>query len=40
MLHEERDRAESFGASALDYDRYRPGYPDVLIEAILDGSGL
>lgn len=27
----DRARAESFGAAAGDYDRYRPGYPDTLV---------
>jgi SAM-dependent methyltransferase len=31
-VHEQRDRAESFGAVADDYDRYRPGYPEALID--------
>ncbi len=30
--HLRRDRAESFGAVAADYDRYRPGYPAALID--------
>ena len=32
--HQQRDRAESFGAVAQSYDRYRPGYPDELIDAL------
>ena len=31
-LHGDRDRAESFGSSAEQYDRLRPSYPAVLIE--------
>lgn len=30
-LHEDRERAESFGSVAEAYDRYRPGYPDALV---------
>lgn len=32
--HDQRDRAESFGAVAEAYDRHRPGYPDELIDAL------
>jgi SAM-dependent methyltransferase len=35
MLYQERDRAESFGAAAADYDRYRPSYPDALVDDLL-----
>lgn len=31
-MHEQRERAESFGAVAEDYDRYRPSYPDALFD--------
>ena len=31
-LHHDRGRAESFGSSAERYDRYRPSYPDALID--------
>jgi SAM-dependent methyltransferase len=31
-----RDRAESFGAVAAAYDRYRPGYPADLVDALVD----
>lgn len=31
-LYLDRDRAESFGAAADQYDRFRPGYPDALID--------
>ncbi len=34
-LHGERDRAESFGSAAEQYDRYRPGYPAALIDELL-----
>jgi SAM-dependent methyltransferase len=30
-----RDRAESFGAVAADYDRYRPSYPAELIDELV-----
>lgn len=33
--HLRRDRAESFGAAADDYDRYRPSYPDALVDDLL-----
>jgi SAM-dependent methyltransferase len=33
--HLQRDRAESFGAVARDYDRYRPSYPPALIADLL-----
>jgi SAM-dependent methyltransferase len=33
--HADRARAESFGAVADAYDRYRPGYPDELIVALV-----
>jgi SAM-dependent methyltransferase len=47
-LHEQRDRADSFGAIAETYDRYRPAYSEELMdrlaglrpEAVLDiGAG-
>jgi SAM-dependent methyltransferase len=31
-VHEDRDRAESFGSIAAAYDRYRPGFPPALID--------
>jgi SAM-dependent methyltransferase len=34
-LHGERDRAEGFGSAAEDYDRFRPGYPDALIDELV-----
>jgi SAM-dependent methyltransferase len=36
MLFEERDRAESFGAVAEEYDRVRPSYPRELVDALLE----
>jgi SAM-dependent methyltransferase len=33
-FHAQRDRAESFGAVAEAYERYRPGYPDELIDEL------
>jgi SAM-dependent methyltransferase len=38
MLHEDRERAESFGAIAELYDRARPSYPPALIDALLERS--
>lgn len=35
LMHERRDRAESFGAAAVDYDRYRPTYPEPLIDELV-----
>ncbi len=37
-LFQERSRAESFGAVALQYDRARPSYPPALLDALLDGG--
>lgn len=34
-VHEDRARAESFGAAAERYDRSRPSYPGALIDAVL-----
>ena len=34
-MHANRARAESFGAVAANYDRYRPGYPDALIDDLV-----
>lgn len=40
-IHEERNRAESFGAEAERYDRTRPGYPAELIDWLsADGTGV
>ncbi|HEY1509090.1 MAG TPA: class I SAM-dependent methyltransferase [Solirubrobacteraceae bacterium] len=38
MLHEDRSRAESFGAVAELYDNSRPTYPAALIDALLAGG--
>lgn len=35
MLHDERLRAESFGAVAAQYDRVRPSYPPALVDTLL-----
>ena len=37
-LHDDRGRAEGFGAKAEAYDRYRPSYPAELIEWLTPGS--
>lgn len=37
-LHEDRRRALSFGAIADDYDRLRPRYADVTVDAIAAGA--
>lgn len=34
-IHANRARAESFGAVAANYDRYRPGYPEPLIHDLV-----
>lgn len=34
-LHQDKGRALSFGARALDYDRFRSGYPDALIQDLV-----
>lgn len=33
-----RDRAEAFGATAAEYDRVRPGYPEALIDDLMAGT--
>ncbi|GAA2063359.1 class I SAM-dependent methyltransferase [Williamsia deligens] len=33
-LHAQRDRADSFGSVAAAYDRYRPRYPDAVVDEI------
>ena len=33
--HRQRDRAESFGAVAHDYDLYRPSYPAELVDELV-----
>ncbi|SHG60431.1 Ubiquinone/menaquinone biosynthesis C-methylase UbiE [Jatrophihabitans endophyticus] len=37
-LHEQRDRAVSFGSVAQLYDRARPTYPDALVRDLLTGD--
>lgn len=37
-LHENRDRADSFGADAEAYDRTRPAYPDELVDRVAAGA--
>ncbi|MGF9754492.1 class I SAM-dependent methyltransferase [Microvirga sp. 0TCS3.31] len=32
-------RARTFGSVAADYERYRPGYPDALVEEVLAYAG-
>ena len=39
-VHQDRRRAESFGAVADRYDRYRPRYPEQLITALVPAAGL
>jgi SAM-dependent methyltransferase len=34
-MHDQSERARSFGAVAEEYDRYRPGYPDTLIDDLV-----
>jgi ubiquinone/menaquinone biosynthesis C-methylase UbiE len=34
-LHGDRDRAQSFGSIAQDYDRFRPAYPTAFIEDLV-----
>ena len=34
-LHLDRARAGSFGSVAEEYDRYRAGYPDALIDDLV-----
>src|ERR1700733_14033801 len=38
LTHDDRVRAESFGAVAELYDRARPSYPAALIDALLAGG--
>ena len=38
VLHEDRARAESFGAVAAQYDRARPSYPPALVDELLAGG--
>jgi SAM-dependent methyltransferase len=37
VIHEDRRRAESFGADASQYDRARPSYPAALVDDCLAG---
>ena len=37
--HLERDRAESFGSVAEQYDRYRPAFPDALLDDLAAMTG-
>ena len=37
-LHSQRDRADSFGSVAENYDRYRPGYPSALFDEVVAGD--
>jgi ubiquinone/menaquinone biosynthesis C-methylase UbiE len=39
-VHRDRRRAESFGAVAERYDRFRPRYPDALIAELVERQGL
>lgn len=39
-VHRDRRRAESFGAAADRYDRYRPRYPEQLITDLVAHQGL
>ncbi|MGH8960766.1 MAG: class I SAM-dependent methyltransferase [Jatrophihabitantaceae bacterium] len=34
-MHADRARAESFGSAAQQYDRFRPSYPDALIDELV-----
>jgi len=38
--HIDRRRAESFGATAETYDRYRPRYPQALVSELVLGAGV
>lgn len=38
-MYANRARAESFGAVAANYDRFRPGYPDALIDDLVALGG-
>ena len=39
LTHTQRDRAESFGRVAAQYDRYRPSYPAAVVDELLaDGA--
>lgn len=36
--YEERQRAESFGQAAQNYDKFRPQYPEALVQKVLASS--
>jgi len=38
LTHTQRDRAESFGQVAAQYDQYRPSYPTALVDDLLAGG--
>jgi hypothetical protein len=38
-LHLERQRAESLGSTAKDYEPYRPSFPDALIDDFVTLTG-
>ena len=38
LTHTQRDRAESFGQVAAQYDQYRPSYPTALVDDLLSGG--
>jgi len=38
VLHEDRVRADSFGADADQYDRFRPAYPAAMIDELVAGD--
>ena len=38
--HLDRQRAESFGSAAAEYDRYRPRYPQALVADLVNQPGL
>jgi SAM-dependent methyltransferase len=38
-LHADRRRAESFGTVSADYDRYRPRYPQALVDGLITTPG-
>lgn len=38
LTHTQRDRAESFGRVAAQYDQYRPSYPAALVDDLLSGG--
>ncbi len=39
ILHLQRDRAESFGCVAEQYERYRPAFPDLLLDDLAAMAG-